>query len=354
MIKKLFIKICSNYARLELSSQNFNKPSNQIKNITTYFIIIITILYGCAENNIDQKLYMGQMPPTDSAIVFAPGIVTTDQHEHSRIVFSKDNSRIIWAVIPIDPVLKSKGESPYLTDNQNIWFSVFENMKWSKPAILDFTKSSGGKAPAFSSDGNKLFYQTNKITADPEIRPKPVQWWSVEYNNSGWGQPTKISSFLPSEDRKVTMSYCFAENGNIYFDFGGPDENGNWRWGIYMAQCKEGNFLPHISLGNRINQGRINWCPWVAPDESYLIFSSHRDDGYGNGDLYISFNINNEWTEPVNMGPKINTANQERFPSVSPDGKYLFFARHEEETFNDFYWINTGIIENIKNNLGSE
>ena len=52
-----------------------------------------------------------------------------------------------------------------------------------------------------------------------------------------------------------------------------------------------------------------NLFPFIAPDESYLIFTSDRKGNFGGGDLYISFhNIDTDtWTEPINMGAPINT-----------------------------------------------
>ena len=48
------------------------------------------------------------------------------------------------------------------------------------------------------------------------------------------------------------------------------------------------------------------------------------------------------------MGPAVNTESQERFPSVSPDGKYIFFARHMPETYSDIFWTDAKIIKELK------
>lgn len=54
--------------------------------------------------------------------------------------------------------------------------------------------------------------------------------------------------------------------------------------------------------------------------------------------MYISFNKNGTWTKAINLGPKVNTEKTEMCPSVSPDGKYLFFHRGGEDD-GDIYWI---------------
>ena len=102
-------------------------------------------------------------------------------------------------------------------------------------------------------------------------------------------------------------------------------------------------------MSHGINDGAASWCPWVAPDESYLIYSSHREGEFGRGDLYINFkDEDGNWTEPVNMGERVNSQMQERFPSVSPDGKFLFFARNMPETFSDIFWVDAKIIEELR------
>jgi hypothetical protein len=85
--------------------------------------------------------------------------------------------------------------------------------------------------------------------------------------------------------------------------------------------------------------------PCIAPDESCLIFCSGRSDGsYGKADLWVSFPCEDgSWSTPHNLGSRINTSASEGFPSLSYDGKYLFFDRNE-----DIYWVNAKIIEDLK------
>jgi hypothetical protein len=86
------------------------------------------------------------------------------------------------------------------------------------------------------------------------------------------------------------------------------------------------------------------WTIFVSPDEDHLIFAGGSDDA----DLYIRFKNNEgQWGTPINMGGKINTKQWERFPVVSPDGKYLFFTRGGSDTSNVF-WVSTAVIDSLK------
>ena len=91
-------------------------------------------------------------------------------------------------------------------------------------------------------------------------------------------------------------------------------------------------------MGAEINlPGEWTCCPFIAPDESYIIYDSPRDSGFGWVDLYISFNKNGNWTKSYNLGPKVNTKYGEGLATVSPDEKFLFFYRDIDGT-GDIYW----------------
>jgi hypothetical protein len=143
-------------------------------------------------------------------------------------------------------------------------------------------------------------------------------------------------------------------------------------YGIYRSRYLDGKFSEPEVLPRPINHDDLDWTPFIARDESYLIWASFREEGYGSGDLYISYRSPDDtWSEPVNLGPDINGPGNERYPAVSPDGKYLFFisdtlsSRLEGNTdlaygelteiynnpgngWSDVYWVEAGVIDRLK------
>ena len=67
--------------------------------------------------------------------------------------------------------------------------------------------------------------------------------------------------------------------------------------------------------------------PFLAYDGNALLFSSDRDGGYGVGDIYVSYKSGKIWSQPINLGPIINTKDSEKMPSTSIDNKEIYFAR---------------------------
>ena len=321
----------------------------------TAVIILVVFAGGCGDRLDPAADYLGQTPPTDLPVRFAPDLVSTGHHEHSRIVFSPDGLELYWAVIPVDPDYQPGSGRPFLPDQQNIWFTRRSSDGWSKPRVLPLTEGGRASSPALSTSGSILYYKTLDPQADPDERPRPGILYGATKKNGEWSNPVVVSDILPKKKGMVSTSFCVADNGNLYFDRGGPDETGAWRWVLYVSEYRNGTYDEPQLLPGGINDGEIDWCPWIAPDESYLIWSSHREGEAGGGDLYVSFHrAGGSWAAPINLGETINTPGQERFPGVSPDGRYLFFARHaDNETYSDIYWVDAEIIQTIRDRSGS-
>ena len=115
-----------------------------------------------------------------------------------------------------------------------------------------------------------------------------------------------------------------TNSGTIYFNSQRDGEGTN---NIYKSEFIDGQFTPAQKLGEEINSEYREFDPFVAPDESFIIFASTRPDGFGSGDLYISFkNDDGTWTQARNIGEPINTPGPEFCPMLSYDTKYLFFT----------------------------
>ena len=150
------------------------------------------------------------------------------------------------------------------------------------------------------------------------------------------------------------MRLMSSSKGTYVLDEGTRDGNGVLRY----SSLKDGVREEPKPFGKEINTGTWNAHPFIAPDESYIIWDGERDSGFGDNDLYISFRQQNgAWGEAINMGDKINTEAPENGASVTPDGKYLFFNRNTgvgDDNRNlgvgdgNLYWVDAKVIENLR------
>ncbi|MBI1393634.1 MAG: hypothetical protein GC152_12910 [Alphaproteobacteria bacterium] len=121
---------------------------------------------------------------------------------------------------------------------------------------------------------------------------------------------------------------------------------------IRYSRLVDGEYEDPKPLSEAINTGTYLNHPFIAPDESYLLWDAKREDGYGDSDIYISFRQDDgSWGAAINLGDKINTDAWEASASVTPDGEYLFFNRNmgsDEYEDVDIFWVDAGIIETLR------
>jgi len=120
---------------------------------------------------------------------------------------------------------------------------------------------------------------------------------------------------------------------------------------IRISTLVDGKRQEPKKMGPVVNTGKWTAHPFIAPDESYLIWDSEREGGFGESDLYISFRQKDEsWGPAINMGDKVNSDKWDAYASVTPDGKYILFNRgvDPENDNADIYWVSANIIDELR------
>jgi hypothetical protein len=268
--------------------------------------------------------YLDQSPPGEVPKIFAPGIVSEQEHfEHSSLAFSPDYTEIYWSTD-----FKEGGF-------YDIVFIKKENGRWSAPKLASFSEKFHAGNPVFSYDGKKLYFSSTR-PRDGESGKSDGNIWFVEKTGNQWSKPKLLDDIINTDQREVVM--CISKQGNLYFRRGME---------FFSSKQKNGIFQEPVKFEiKKIEQAR-NQLFYIAPDESYMLIEVFGRAGYGGGDIYISYNLKDDlWSDPVNLGQKINMGGHERFPIVSPDGKYLFFLRVGDGS--DFFWVDAKIIEDLK------
>ena len=172
--------------------------------------------------------------------------------------------------------------------------------------------------------------------------------WMVENKKNGWGDPIPLDSTIM---KGFEYAHSISKKGTLFFS---SRRSGTKAFDIFFAKRLGDKYESPQLLDDRINTAGYEDGPFIAPDESYLIFESQRPESVeGSIDLYICFKQEDgSWGNPENMGPKINTKYSERFARVSPDGKYLFFGSNRKQLadnlYFDIYWIDAKIIDELK------
>jgi hypothetical protein len=166
----------------------------------------------------------------------------------------------------------------------------------------------------------------------------------LERTGTTWSEINSLA--YPFKDMPI-MRLTASSKGTYFFDEFKSDFTGSIRY----SRLVDGKHEEPKLLSKKINGGK-SFHPFIAPDESYLIFDGKREGGYGDSDIYISFRQQDDsWGEAINLGDKINTAAWEAAASVTSDGKYLFFNRNMNPGNYknvDIYWVDAQVIEALR------
>lgn len=287
-----------------------------MKRVSTKIVLLFSALvmsstsYSHDDISIPDGPYLGQTPPGSTPKIFAPGIVNTEEFIEIEGMFGADMNTFYF-------VRRDEKEVYSLNVIE------YKNNKWQQSVVV-----KAASEPSISPDGNTILFKNGYI----------------ERTNDGWSKMKSLGEPLASIE---IMRSAISSNGTIYFDTYTEELDTPLRY----SRLVNGKYETPKSLGPQFTIGMYNAHPYIAPDESYIVFDSIREDGQGRSDIYISYRAaDGSWGPAINMGDKINTAYSEKNPSLSPDGQFLFFdkrtKRGNEEV--NIYWVDAQIIETLR------
>lgn len=279
-------------------------------------VVIIGESYANSIHGNKQQRYFGEQPPGLNPKLFSPKILSPDGRFEGGN-FNPDMSEYYF----------TRKNGKY---KQRTFFVIrYEDGRWGEEQETNI------RWPMFSVDGNTMFL-------GKQYREK---------TSTGWSAIKNLGEFIDEQAHGLSV----AANGTLYFPFFKKEDNGHGNLGF--SRLVNGKYEQPVKLNADINMGQYIAHPYIAPDESYLMWDVEREDGFGQADIYLSFKLKNGvWSSPINMGNSINTAAQESSPWVSYDGKYLFFTRGNWEVNDDGtknyvgkrYWVDAKVIESLR------
>jgi Tol biopolymer transport system component len=286
------------------------------KTVFVFFIILAGlpgISYAQGKSNefkVPVGLYFSQEPPGNEARPFARDIITYEPHSSPSI--SPDGKEMI-----IDSM-----------EEGCRYYRMVDGAWTLQPALpVDLPGLCNGAIISPSGHNMYFYIWDNNGNVFYVSKKKGDKWSKLQ----ALGQ--EVNAY------KSTWQFSVAGNENLYFSHNG----------ILMVSKYDGeHYLEPEALKMDNDENILGVTPFIAPDESYLIYSLSYERA--DADLNISFRLeNNIWTGPVNLGYSINIkGNMDLCPKVSPDGKYLFFISRRPGPDYVLYWVDAKIIEELK------
>jgi hypothetical protein len=222
---------------------------------TTGHLIFIVVLFACVQ------IAMAQFAPTtpmSEPTVFAPGVISTGDYE-------------------VCPQFSPDGKTFYFvksTPDANFWTIVVsrsENGKWSAPVVAPFSGQYSDADEFITADGKRMFFISRRpVSADisPNAAGKLDIWLMYKTASGDWSEPKNLGTPVNSEGSEYFPT--LTKESALYF--GSGRKGGKGGIDLYRSRFINGKYAEPENLGDAINTNFDEYEPFIAADESFLIF----------------------------------------------------------------------------------
>jgi len=200
---------------------------------------------------------------------------------------------------------------------------------WKDAQIASFSGKYTDLEPFLANDGLRLYFASDRPKKQNKSDDLDFDIWYVERESmdAPWSEPVNMGAPINTEHNEFYPS--LSSSGNLYFTTDRPGTLG--KDDILFSALVDGLYLEPMPLDSAINSAGYEFNAFVAPDESYLIYTAYsRPDGQGSGDLYISYrDVTGKWSPAKNLGADINSPKMDYCPFVL-NGSLYFTSRRSD------------------------
>ena len=229
------------------------------------------------------------------------------------------------------------GLSLYFSSNRpgghggyDLWMTqrLSKDSPWAEPVNLGpvVNSSAGEVTPCLSADGLSLYF-CDWPSARPGGYGGEDLWVTTrETMDDEWGIPMNLGLSVnsSSDDWSPNLS---TDGLSLFFDSSRPGGQGDYDLWMTQRPSKDAPWAVPVNLGPTVNSSSLDVAPSLSADGLILLFTSERPGGLGDWDVWFTRRetIQAEWTEPVNLGPTVNTWGPDGIPNISADGSVIYF-----------------------------
>ena len=226
-------------------------------------------------------------------------------------------------------------------DPEDIWYSELdENGEWKEAVNAENLNTPGPNfISALTPDGSTVVmllgnrYKDNgKLEAGVSIATK---------EGDDWGAPQNLE-IINDYNYSEKAHYFLSNNRQVLFLAVERDDTKGDR-DIYISfLMDDSRWTEPMNIGVNVNTAANESAPFLAADDKTLYFSSNGYSGYGGYDIYVTTRLDDtwlHWSDPQNMGPEINTDQEDLFFYIPAIGNYAYYSRGVNENDADIYRV---------------
>jgi len=285
----------------------------------------------------DMEMYVNILYPLDERnphdLWFREFLIGLWQSTPTNLGPTVNSSVVDWG-----PSISGDGRELYFESDRpggegtlDVWVSTRANKEddWGAPMNLGapVNTSDWDWSPSISADGLELYVNNLGL------------WVARRATVSDpWGEPENHTTSNINTSKEGGLYPSLSSDGlSLFLASFWPKDPWENDWDLYVSTrpTRDDRWSEPVNLGptvNGVNSTSLNYCPTISDDGLLLVFSSNRPGGSGGQDLWMTrrSTIDGPWSEPVNLGPTINSDKWEVEPEISPDGRSLLFTSNRD------------------------
>ena len=212
-------------------------------------------------------------------------------------------------------------------ENDDIWYSEFTDGKWANVKNIGKPLNNDGHNFVFSiSPDNNTMLVGNTYLPNGDVGSFGVS--ITNRTQDGWEIPTKLN-IENYYNNAGNVSFSLSADGKVLLMAVGRDDSYG-EHDVYVSFLKsDGSWSEPKNLGPIVNTLGDEATPYLASDNVTLYYSTSGKPGYGSNDIFVTKRLDNSWTkwsEPLNLGPEVNSKGWDAYYTVEASGKYAYFA----------------------------
>ena len=269
--------------------------------------ITLSILFACSFSQVQAQLEN-------------LGSFVNTSYEEISPYLTPDGSKMFF-------IRSSHPENNRIGETQDIWWSNLENDSITTPAKhfgFPFNINRNNSIDFQSADG-QLRIIKGVYDKYSQYKGKGFSYCTLE--EDGWSNPKKlVVKGYAKMTKGIYVGMCVAPSANVMvLNF--SEISNNEHTELYISKrINDEKWSKPVKITGTLNG---DFAPFVAADNKTMYFSSYARGGYGSADIFMMKRLDEtwlNWSEPVNLGDKINTKDWDAYFNIAPSGRYAFLV----------------------------
>lgn len=306
-------------------------------------LLVISTTSSAFKNSKSEKLKSSETGSTTVSVVVPEPVAPDPVPDPDSSAASNFSKLVVKNLGPIvnsgsedfGPTITADGRTMYFVSRRSggkgqddFWVTHSpenDDTTWFGPVNLEqINQASADGAASIAADGQTIYFATNRGTTENN----DVNLWVATLEGKDWKNIHEVGA--PVNTTKWESQPSISPDGKKLFFASNREGSVNKSVDIFVSHMlADGRWTDPVNLGSKINTKGYDASPFMAADGTTLYFASDGHGGQGGKDIFFSeFKgpSDTDWTDPIALPPPINTKADEMFLTVPASGNVLFFA----------------------------